>query len=228
MFSYCISVKVLIIVTDVCQSLVLLTWMRHLASTSCSLVWASSSSKCLSCSFSPSFSSSSGSVDVLSLLGDNACRDPRGLNRSRQWSQPITLLCMSTQTHCRSPLVEGGGSYILYTSEYGHKPNDERKRNHLFSVSYVHQHYLWWNLFLGYISPTYCVTLALKCISLSSCIIFQYNIPFQCNVLLQHIILKNQNVLIFIQAQSLSPPHPQRATPHVWKGLNDSCRICAI
>ncbi len=73
--------------------------MRHLASTSCSLVCASSSSRCLSCSFSPSFSSSSGSVDVLSLPGDDAWRDPRVQNRSLQCSQPITLLCTGTQTH---------------------------------------------------------------------------------------------------------------------------------
>lgn len=73
--------------------------MRHLASTSCSLVCASSSSSCLSCSFSPSFSSSRGSADVLCPPGDDGWRAPGVLNRSLQCSQPITLLCMVKHTH---------------------------------------------------------------------------------------------------------------------------------
>lgn len=74
--------------------------MRHFASTSCSLVCASSSSSCLSCSFSPSFSSSCGSEDVLSPPGDEVWRDPTELNRSLQFWQPITLFCMrGIKTH---------------------------------------------------------------------------------------------------------------------------------
>lgn len=205
----------------------MLTWMRHLASTSCSLVWASSSSKCLSCSFSPSFSSSSGSVDVLSLLGDNACRDPRVLNRSLQWSQPITLLCVSTETHMLSQ--SGDGVYILYKTDKW----TQLKTHAQFIMSQINvalnmwrrSTYLTWqnkhikiifclifrDLFLikkrlmcVTIIPvvhqwqtrlTYCtwkpITLALKCSSLSSCILFQYNTSFQCNVLLQHIVLSS-------------------------------------
>lgn len=67
--------------------------MRHFASTSCSLVCASSSSSCLSCSFSPSFSSSCGSEDVLSPPGDEVWRDPSVLNRPLQFWQPLTLFC---------------------------------------------------------------------------------------------------------------------------------------
>lgn len=74
--------------------------MRHFASTSCSLVCANSSSSCLSCSFSPSFSSSCGSEDVLSPPGDEVWRDPTELNRSLQFWQPITLFCMrGIKTH---------------------------------------------------------------------------------------------------------------------------------
>lgn len=154
---------VLVIVTAVTQVLVLLTWMRHLASTSCSLVWASSSSKCLSCSFSPSFSSSSGSVDVLSLLGDNGCRDPRVLNRSLQWSQPITLLCMSTETHV---LVEGGdGVYMLYTTERLSQVKNTHSRSVLWCYKFM---LLWTHIWSVSLDDKHKVIQCLMCASVLS------------------------------------------------------------
>lgn len=91
-----------------------LTWMRHLASTSCSLVWASSSSRWRSCSFRPSCSWSEDSEDWARSRadpepGEEACWGSREERRSLQRSQPNILLCRWRQrgslrllnSHCK-------------------------------------------------------------------------------------------------------------------------------
>lgn len=97
------SSSVTVLVISESLFVVLLTWIRHLASTSCSLVCASSSSRCLSCSWSPSFSSSCGSLDVRSPPGAETWSEPTVLNRSLQRSQPMTLFCVVIPTQVFSP-----------------------------------------------------------------------------------------------------------------------------
>lgn len=105
--------------------------MRHLASTSCSLVCASSSSSSLSCSFSPSFSSSVGSVEVFGLPGEVTWRGPTVLNRSLQCSQPRTLLCaLGHTTHACHHVANGAASV-----SYGGQDLTCRKLNQFFRHS---------------------------------------------------------------------------------------------